>query len=104
MMMVYDIVFSVRPEHDRDHVFSKQFLLLLLRFMLTPALALFLDLSHSNGHLGRTKREDRHRLQERFACVGHGWHPVWLAKSLLEPRDYAMMAGWIKRLYIPDAS
>ena len=70
MMMIDDVITFVRPQHDGDHMLTQGFgLLLLIAF--APTLALFLDLSHSDGHLRRAQRQDRDRLQQRFARVGH---------------------------------
>jgi hypothetical protein len=39
--------------------------------VLAPALALFLDLAHPDGHLGRTQFENRDRMNPRFAQIRH---------------------------------
>jgi hypothetical protein len=50
MVMVDNIIALVRPVHDGDHVLADD-LALLPSLLLPEALALFLDLPHSHGHL-----------------------------------------------------
>ena len=67
MMVIDHVIALVRAVDDGDHVLAEQLGALFLRFVLAPALALFLYLSHSDRHLGRTERQDRDRLEDGFA-------------------------------------
>ena len=75
MMMVDDIMELARSHVHRDHMPAEKLSLFFLRLVLLPillqALALVLDLDHSDRHLGRAQREDWNRLQDRFARIRH---------------------------------
>ena len=86
MMMVHHIVMLVRAEHDRNHVLAEKYGAPFGRFVLAPALALFLHLPHPDRHLGRAQRQDRDRLQDWVARIGHDLNlSLWPAKITWRP-------------------
>src|SRR5712671_3546082 len=101
MMMVDHIVALVRSQNHRDHVPAEKLALLFVWLVLAPvlsqALALFLHLPHSNGHLGWMQREDRNRLKDRFTRIRHDLESLSDGqKSLRNSSAYGMMARTIK--------
>jgi hypothetical protein len=67
MMVIDHVVVFVGAMDHRDHVLAEQFGALFRRFVLAPALALFLYLPHSDRHLGRPERQNRDRPEDGFA-------------------------------------
>ena len=70
VVMIDDVVAVLRPEHDRDHMLAEK-LGSLLFALVTPALALLLDLPNADRHLGRAQVCDRNGLENGFANRQH---------------------------------
>src|SRR5581483_7696637 len=76
VMVVDHVVALVRPADDRDHVLTQELRSFLLRFVLAPAFALLLYLSHADRHLGWAKLENRGRMNKWFTQIWHDWAPI----------------------------
>src|ERR1700704_5157347 len=76
MVVVDHVVALVRSQNHWDHMFAQKLRLLFLRRVVPPALALFLNLSHSDGHLRRMQREYWNRMEDQFARIRHDLKPI----------------------------
>src|SRR5262245_26873525 len=95
MVMVDDVEALIGAEHDRDHVLADHLGALLLGHVLAPALALLLHLADPDGHLGRTQRHDRDRMNIGLADVRHGKNSPW-HRDRRQRFHYVMAGGGAK--------